>query len=92
MLSSLAHAQPSACCYGGPSRHLTRRGYRIGLVLLVACFALPGPTSASTGGQLFAREGCASCHTLIAAGAAGTTGPDLSYLNPNIAIIRAKGL
>lgn len=29
------------------------------------------------GGQIFASEGCGSCHTLSAAGTTGTTGPDL---------------
>ena len=40
-------------------------------------------TAASTGGsaqegaQLFESQGCSGCHTLAAAGATGTTGPDL---------------
>jgi mono/diheme cytochrome c family protein len=30
------------------------------------------------GAQLFATNGCGSCHTLAAAGSTGTTGPDLN--------------
>jgi cytochrome c oxidase subunit 2 len=43
----------------------------------------PTSTTASTGGsaqegaQLFESQGCSGCHTLAAAGSAGTTGPDL---------------
>jgi hypothetical protein len=51
-----------------------------------------GFASASLGGQLFAHEGCANCHRLIAAGANSTVGPDLSYLNPTIAVVVGKVL
>ena len=34
-------------------------------------------TSAAAGKQVFAANGCSSCHTLAAAGASGTVGPDL---------------
>ena len=38
--------------------------------------------SAAEGKQLFDSQGCSGCHTLAAAGATGTTGPDLDkYLN-----------
>jgi mono/diheme cytochrome c family protein len=38
-----------------------------------------GAESASGGGaQVFASNGCGSCHTLAAAGSTGTTGPDLN--------------
>jgi cytochrome c551/c552 len=35
-------------------------------------------TASADGAALFDSEGCAGCHTLEAAGATGTTGPDLS--------------
>jgi mono/diheme cytochrome c family protein len=35
------------------------------------------PAAVATGGALFARMGCGSCHTLAAAGAFGQIGPDL---------------
>jgi mono/diheme cytochrome c family protein len=34
-------------------------------------------TATVDGGQVFADQGCAGCHTLAAASATGTTGPDL---------------
>ena len=36
-----------------------------------------GPAAIAQGKQLFASNGCAGCHTLAAAGASGTVGPDL---------------
>jgi hypothetical protein len=58
------------------------------LVCLVVC----GFASASPGRQQFELEGCANCHRLIAAGANSTVGPDLSYLNPTIAVVVGKVL
>ena len=41
------------------------------------------------GARLFAENGCASCHTLAAAGASGTAGPDLDVLGlPQAEIVR----
>ena len=43
-----------------------------------------------TAGQaVFAASGCATCHTLAAAGATGTAGPNLDQLKPSQAIVRA---
>ena len=39
-----------------------------------------GGASAAAGKQVFAANGCASCHTLKAAGATGKVGPDLDNL------------
>jgi cytochrome c oxidase subunit 2 len=40
-----------------------------------------GSSSAATSGKaVFANNGCAACHTLAAAGAKGTVGPDLDKL------------
>jgi hypothetical protein len=68
---------------------MTRRS-GLAAVVALACLVVPGVSVASPGGALFAREGCASCHTLIAAGATGTVGPDLSYLDPTIAVVVSK--
>jgi mono/diheme cytochrome c family protein len=38
---------------------------------------------------IFAASGCASCHTLAAAGAAGTAGPNLDQVKPTQSIVRA---
>jgi cytochrome c oxidase subunit 1 len=48
----------------------------------------PAPTTAGGGGnaeagkELFESAGCAGCHTLAAAGASGTVGPNLDQLEP----------
>jgi len=42
----------------------------------------PPTAPGGPGGQVFAQNGCASCHTLEAAGAAGTVGPDLDQNLP----------
>jgi mono/diheme cytochrome c family protein len=37
----------------------------------------------SAGAEVFASAGCGSCHTLSAAGASGTTGPNLDEVQPD---------
>jgi mono/diheme cytochrome c family protein len=61
----------------------------------------PGPTSTSTAGggsaggstaagaAVFASAGCGGCHTLKAAGATGTVGPDLDQVRPSAATVSA---
>jgi mono/diheme cytochrome c family protein len=45
------------------------------------------PASLGTnGGSIFKAE-CAGCHTLAAAGASGTVGPNLDQLKPALAIV-----
>ena len=39
--------------------------------------------SGTPGAKVFATAGCASCHTMGAAGAKGTVGPNLDELRPN---------
>lgn len=46
-----------------------------------------GATAAPNGKQIFESAGCASCHTLKAAGATGTVGPNLDALKPPLAKI-----
>jgi len=41
----------------------------------------------ATGKKLFASSGCTGCHTLKAAGAKGTVGPNLDKLKPAYAAI-----
>jgi mono/diheme cytochrome c family protein len=44
------------------------------------------PTNAGTNGAaIFKSAGCAGCHTLAAAGATGTVGPNLDQLKPSMA-------
>ncbi len=40
-----------------------------------------------SGAAVFASAGCAGCHTLKAAGATGTIGPDLDQLRPSAATV-----
>jgi cytochrome c553 len=40
-----------------------------------------------TGSAVFASAGCGSCHTLKAAGASGTVGPNLDQLHPSAAAV-----
>lgn len=50
-------------------------------------FLLPGGALASTGPDVWSRAGCGGCHTLQAAQAAGTVGPNLDQLRPSIAAV-----
>jgi mono/diheme cytochrome c family protein len=43
-----------------------------------------------SGKQIFTAEGCGGCHTLAAAGASGTAGPNLDELRPDAAAVEAK--
>jgi uncharacterized cupredoxin-like copper-binding protein len=43
----------------------------------------------AAGAAVFAANGCASCHTLAAAGATGTAAPNLDAAKPTQAIVRA---
>ena len=41
----------------------------------------------SAGAKVFADAGCKNCHTLKAAGANGTVGPNLDQLQPSAALV-----
>ena len=69
-----------------------RRALCVGVGLCLACFGQTHAASASPGSRLFTQEGCSSCHTLVAAGASGKVGPDLTYLNPTTATVIGKVL
>ena len=58
-------------------------------VASVASTGGPGasPTSVGTTGAAIFKTNCASCHTLAAAGATGTVGPDLDQLKPAMALV-----
>jgi mono/diheme cytochrome c family protein len=62
------------------------------IVLLFAGPSLIGARKSSAAGQtsgsgVFASAGCSRCHTLKAAGASGTVGPDLDQLRPSAATV-----
>lgn len=44
----------------------------------------PKAAGSGPGAQVFADNGCGACHVLAAAGAAGTTGPDLDEVIPDL--------
>ena len=46
-----------------------------------------GGASTYPGAQVFASAGCGSCHTLKAAGATGTVGPNLDQLRPSADVV-----
>jgi mono/diheme cytochrome c family protein len=55
---------------------------------IVPAFKLKGdPTK---GSSVFASSGCGSCHTLAAAHATGTIGPDLDALKPDYRAVTAQ--
>jgi mono/diheme cytochrome c family protein len=60
------------------------------ITLTIACLALPGTVSAATGSQLFSSAGCSGCHTLAAAGAAGSAGPNLDQLRPSASAVASQ--
>jgi mono/diheme cytochrome c family protein len=45
------------------------------------------PTNVGTNGAAIFKANCAGCHTLAAAGATGTVGPNLDQLKPSMAIV-----
>jgi mono/diheme cytochrome c family protein len=50
-------------------------------------FSGSSKTNVGTNGAAIFKANCASCHTLSAAGAAGTVGPNLDQLKPSMAIV-----
>jgi cbb3-type cytochrome c oxidase subunit III len=50
-------------------------------------FSTGGSSASATSGAAIFKGNCASCHTLAAAGATGTVGPDLDQLKPALAVV-----
>jgi len=55
---------------------------------IVPAFKLKGDPTAGAG--VFAKSGCAGCHTLAAAHATGTVGPNLDTLKPDYRAVTAQ--
>jgi outer membrane protein assembly factor BamB len=55
-----------------------------------AAAAVSTGVSVKVGMKVFATSGCASCHTLAAAGSTGTVGPNLDQLKPSYAAVLAQ--
>jgi mono/diheme cytochrome c family protein len=49
----------------------------------------PGGGGATSGAEVFSSSGCGGCHTLKAAGASGSIGPNLDQLRPSAASVAA---
>jgi len=49
-----------------------------------------GGTAAPNGKQVFTSAGCNGCHTLKAAGASGTVGPNLDQLKPSEPVVQKQ--
>jgi mono/diheme cytochrome c family protein len=86
----------SAKCYGTPMpANIVKGQDAIDVAAYVASVAGTGgfATSGSfasfgtNGEAIFKGAGCASCHTLSAAGATGTIGPNLDQLKPPTAVV-----
>ena len=61
----------------------------IGAAIAFACVTA-GNAAAGGGAQVWNQAGCGGCHTLAAAGATGTVGPDLDQLRPSAAVVAAQ--
>jgi mono/diheme cytochrome c family protein len=59
-----------------------------------AATTTPAPTlppgNAAAGAKVFASAGCGGCHTLKAAGASGTVGPNLDQVKPALVKIQTQ--
>ncbi len=49
--------------------------------------AYPATSGGPSGEEVFGSAGCGSCHTLAAAGATGTVGPNLDEVKPSTATV-----
>jgi mono/diheme cytochrome c family protein len=75
-------------------RHVSRRvaAAAVLAVLAAGCGGSSKSSSGSSGGnsagaKVFATAGCKTCHTLKAAGASGTVGPNLDQLQPSADLV-----
>ena len=59
-----------------------------GYVAAVAATNAKPPVQSATDGKSIFSANCASCHTLKAAGATGTVGPNLDQLKPSLPIVQ----
>ena len=55
-----------------------------------AAATIPAIANPTRGAKVFAQSGCATCHTLKAAGAGGQIGPSLDVLRPAYARVQTQ--
>jgi mono/diheme cytochrome c family protein len=86
----------SAKCYGTPMpANIVKGQDAIDVAAYVASVAgASGPTTSGSfaslgtdGAAIFKGAGCSGCHTLAAASATGTVGPNLDQLKPSMAVV-----
>jgi cytochrome c6 len=75
---SVATNRPSAACLF------------LSVCALIAAGCGGSGTGGSLGAQVFASNGCGSCHALKAAGSSGTVGPNLDALKPTVAEVEQQ--
>jgi mono/diheme cytochrome c family protein len=94
----IQHCLPphSAKCYSQPMpANIVKGQDAIDVAAYVASVAGAGgytttgssASSGTNGAAIFKSSGCAGCHTLAAAGATGTVGPNLDQLKPSMAAV-----
>jgi mono/diheme cytochrome c family protein len=79
VLSWIAAALVVVLLFAGPSL--------IGAKKSGAAASQSGAAGRPSGAAVFASAGCGNCHTLKAAGASGTIGPNLDQLRPTAATV-----
>jgi mono/diheme cytochrome c family protein len=87
MISWLAAALVLVLLFAGPSLIGAKKN---GTIAYGAGSPTSTPSASNTapaGAAVFASAGCGNCHTLKAAGATGTIGPDLDQLRPPAALV-----
>jgi mono/diheme cytochrome c family protein len=77
---------------GGKGQTTEVIAFRLGAHGTMTPTAPPGGSGASgpAGGAAVFAQNCSSCHTLAAAGAHGTVGPDLDQLKPPTAVVQRQ--
>jgi mono/diheme cytochrome c family protein len=85
-LSWLAAALVRVLLFAGPSLIGAKRSGSVGYG---GSSAGSSGAAGASGAAVFASAGCGNCHTLKAAGATGTIGPNLDHLRPSAATVSA---
>lgn len=86
-------------CVDGRAAFRALRFFLVGALAAIALAATGCGSSGSSsadgthpadGKQIYTDAGCGGCHTLAAAGSAGSAGPDLDQLKPSAAAVAAQ--
>ncbi len=83
-VSWIAAALVVVLLFAGPSLIGAKKSNAVGKT---SGSAVSGGSAVAAGSAVFASAGCSGCHTLKAAGATGTIGPDLDQLRPSAAVV-----